>query len=113
MINIWIDFVKWITTLTQKKLIVVLVSILTSLLCYSRWELRNENTRLVSRIANIRHANDSILSIYRLQVSECEKTKADILEESNNYWRAKFDTMEKRMQDQYKEIKKVKSNIDK
>ena len=108
--QIWINFVQWLTTLTEKKLLIFLFSLLMSIISYSRWELKNENTRLDARIYNINRTNDSLLQISRNQNKECEELRIRAMEESNSYWREKFEKMEERYNNQYKEIRTIKTN---
>src|SRR5690349_11379995 len=110
MVQTWINLVQWITNLTEKKLLIFLFSLLMSIISYSRWELKNENTRLDNRIVNINRTNDSLLSISRNQNKECEELRLKAMEESNNYWRAKFEKMEERYNNQRKEIRTIKTN---
>lgn len=109
MVQIWINLIQWLTTLTERKLLIFSVSVIMILTAYSRWELKNENTRLVARIDDITHTNDSLLSLARNQNRECEELRLKSLEESNNYWRAKFEKMEERIHNQYREIKGIKT----
>lgn len=110
MVQIWINLIQWLTTLTERKLLVFLLSLLITLLSYSRWELKNENTRLAVRIDHINSANDSLLQIAENQTKRCEELRLKALEESNNYWKEKFEKMEERIHNQYKEIREIKTD---
>lgn len=109
MVQIWINLTQWLTTLTERKLVIFLISLLLTIISYRSWELKNENTRLALRIDHINSTNDSLLSIARNKNQECEELRLKTLEESNNYWREKFEKMEERIHNQYREIKDIKT----
>lgn len=108
MVKTWIELTQWVSTLSDRKISIFLLSVLVSGLGYSRWELKNENTALNIRVERLITSRDSIINDSRLQAKEFEKAKIEILEESNNYWRTKFEEVEKRMHTQYEEIKGIK-----
>lgn len=109
MVKTWIELTQWVSTLSDRKISIFLLSILVTALGYSRWELKNENEILKVKIEALLESRDSIVNDSRVQAKEFEKAKIEILEESNNYWRTKFEEVEKRMHSQYEEIKGIKS----
>jgi biopolymer transport protein ExbB/TolQ len=109
MVKVWIELTQWITTLSDRKISIFLLSMLVTALGYSRWELQNENNRLVNRVDNLTNSRDSILSDSRKKSTEIERIRIKALEESNEYWRTKFEKMEEQMHRQYEEIKGIKS----
>jgi hypothetical protein len=109
MIQMWIKLTQWVTTLSDRKISIFLLSMLVTALGYSRWELQNENTRLSNKVDKLTNSRDSILLDSRNKSIEIEKIRIKVLEESNNYWRTKFEKMEEQMHKQYEEIKGIKS----
>jgi len=106
MTQLWISLVQWLTTLSYKKISIFLLSLLVTLLGYSRWELKTENSELHIRVYNLTSANDSISNDSRQKVLECNQARREEAEKATNYWRERFEELEEKMYSQYRNIKK-------
>ena len=106
MTSLWIQLLQWLTTLSYKKITIVLVSILAALLGYSRYELKKENGELLTRNYNLNDSINSIIQSSNRKEIECEERRRQDIQKASEYWRARFEEIEEMLHQDFKKINK-------
>lgn len=104
----WMKFLQWMTSLSAQKLLLVAGVSMLSYLLYENNQLKQENGK-INRSLTISYSRcDSIVSILNSRIQQCNDERTREMQESNTYWKQKFENLEERLYKEHQRINRIK-----
>lgn len=106
--ELWIKFVQWLTSLSAQKLLLVAGVAIVSYLLYENNQLKEENGKISGSLTFSYNRSDSIISVLNSRIQQCNDERTREMQESNAYWKEKFEKLEERLYKEHQRINKIK-----
>lgn len=106
--ELWFKITQWLTKQGKNQIIIFLFSFVITLLLLENYNLRNENVRLFDNHTADNNRRDSNEAIIEKRLQDCMEKRHQDLENANKYWAKKYEKLEERLYEDYKNIKKIR-----
>lgn len=108
MIKDFLDVGKFLTALTSRGIIILLLSIIIGTCAYRIIQMQNEINKKDAYIDSLGRRYSDNISYLEKQVEECNKERLREANENQKYFRDRYDKIEERSLQTYKTVKEIK-----
>jgi len=105
-----LDALKWFTTLDGKGILKVLLVLLLTGAGYYIYEQKQTIDGLNVRVDTLTDRYNTDTNLLRKDIEKCNQERFDDVEESDKYWRGKYEALYEKSGQNYRNIKEIKEN---